>query len=88
VPDVWAYHGGGESSHDTWSRELVWWEGTLGFAALHWHRRDYAVACTIAVARAMTLALRRPRRAREVWRRLIHGTREFRRRAAAPAVSR
>jgi GT2 family glycosyltransferase len=79
LSDVWAYHGSGESSSDTWSRELAWWEGTLAFTARHWRTRSFAVAVAVAVARATTLGLRRPKRFAEVWRRLIGGTLRCRR---------
>ena len=87
VSEAWAYHGSGESSSDTWSRELAWWEGTLAFTARHWPTRAFAVALSVAVVRATTLSLRRPMRTVEVWRRLIGGTVRCRRLRGAPPVS-
>jgi GT2 family glycosyltransferase len=87
VSEVWAHHGSGESSSDTWSRELAWWEGTLAFTARHWRTRAFAIALSVAVVRATTLGLRRPKQFVEVWRRLIGGTLRCRRLRGSRPVS-
>lgn len=78
LPETWAVHESGSSSVDRWSRELVWWEGTLRFAALHWSGRAWRIGSIAGVLRCLLLAVRRPRETRTVWRRLVVGPRRLR----------
>jgi GT2 family glycosyltransferase len=84
-PDVWAHHASGESSGDRWRRELVWWEGTLRFACLHWSGGSWALGASAGAARAVTLALRHPSRSLDVVRRLVVDPVRRRRAARVPS---
>ncbi len=78
LPETWAVHEGGSSSADWWQRELVWWEGTLGFAALHWSARAWRIGAVAGVCRSVLLAAMRPSKVGETWRRLVTGPRRLR----------
>ncbi len=71
LPPTWAHHASGESSANRWGRELVWWEGTMRFAALHWTSSSFAAALAAASLRALALAVQQPPRAVEVVDRLV-----------------
>ncbi len=61
LPDPWALHDDGSTSSGWWDRELVWWEGTMRFAALNWSTPELVLASTAAALRCVQLAIRRPR---------------------------
>lgn len=71
VPDTWARHASGASSAGRWDRELVWWEGTMRFAALHWQTAAFGAGIVAAGVRAVTLSVRRPTATRSAMRRLV-----------------
>ena len=71
LPDRWAVHASGASSAGWWERELVWWEGTLRYAALWWSAAEWGVALTATLVRMVPLALARPRRFPELVHRLL-----------------
>lgn len=71
LPTTWARHADGSSSATSWDRELAWWEGTLRYAATSWRLAPWALTIPVAVARAGSLGLARPREAGDVWRRLV-----------------
>jgi N-acetylglucosaminyl-diphospho-decaprenol L-rhamnosyltransferase len=71
LPGAWAHHDSGGSSASWWDRELVWWQGTMTFAARWWTARAWSTALGAAVMRWAVLGLRRPRSAGRVWRALV-----------------
>lgn len=79
LPEVWAQHDSGGSSASWWDRELVWWQGTMRYAALWWPGPAWAAALAAAVARWAVLALRRPASAGRAWRALVSDARRARR---------
>ncbi len=73
LPVPWAEHASGASSAGWWDRELVWWEGTLRYAAKWWPRSAWLVARVATGMRLVPMALARPRRLRELVDRLVVG---------------
>jgi len=71
LPVSWADHGSGASSAGWWERELVWWEGTLRYAARWWTSAEWALARLAAAIRLIPMLAARPRRAREIIRRIV-----------------
>lgn len=61
LPDPWALHEDGSTSSGWWRRELVWWEGTMRFAALNWSTLGLVLASTAAALQCVQLVVRRPR---------------------------
>jgi GT2 family glycosyltransferase len=82
IPEPWASHLSGASSPTTWDRELVWWEGTMTFAARWWSAGALNVARTAAAFEWLQLAARRPRGARVAWNAMVRVRRSP---ASAPA---
>ena len=85
LPVPWAEHVSGASSAGWWERELVWWEGTLRYAALWWSSTQWAMAVAATVIRTIPMALARPKRACELADRLIRRPMTVRRNRARPA---
>ncbi len=71
LADEWAVHVGGSSSSSTTAREIVWWEGTLVYAARWWTTGSFVSGLGATVLRAAALSVRSPKRAVEIWRRLV-----------------
>lgn len=71
LPETWATHASGESSDGRWDRELVWWEGTMRFAAMHWSTPAFGSALLAAAVRAVVLAAQRAGSSMRVWKRLV-----------------
>jgi hypothetical protein len=67
LPERWAMHVSGASSASSLERELVWWQGTMQFAAKWWCRRDYTLARLAAILRAASLVVMHPREGRRIW---------------------
>jgi GT2 family glycosyltransferase len=78
LPTTWARHASGSSSATTWDRELVWWEGTLRYAATSWSPLAWGLALPVAMLRAASLGVTRPAMAGEAWRRIVVASREAR----------
>jgi GT2 family glycosyltransferase len=73
LPSQFARHQSGASSAGWWERELVWWNGTMQFAARWWRPWARVVAVGAAVTRWFGLALSRPMGAREAWQSVVRG---------------
>ena len=71
LPVPWATHRAGSSHRSEWRREVQWWRGTMIYAARWYEPRAWASAVGAAVVRAVTLAARRPGRARDAWRSVV-----------------
>jgi N-acetylglucosaminyl-diphospho-decaprenol L-rhamnosyltransferase len=84
LPVGWAEHASGASSAGWWERELVWWEGTLRYAALWWSRPAWAGARLATLLRVVPMLVARPRRAPEVLARLVLAPRRQRRSRRRP----
>jgi GT2 family glycosyltransferase len=67
LPGEWAAHAQGGSAASGFDRELTWWAGTMRFAGQWWSRPRWLGALIAAGARAIGLALQRPRSARRAW---------------------
>ena len=84
LPVAWAEHASGASSAGWWDRELVWWEGTLRYAALWWRGPAWAGARLATLLRVIPMFVARPRRAPEVVARLVAAPRRQRRAGRSP----
>jgi GT2 family glycosyltransferase len=71
LPEPWAVHEGGSSAGTPGRREILWWRGTMRFAAQWWDGRAWSVAVAAAAVRAVRLAVVNPRSARRAWRSLV-----------------
>lgn len=71
LPVHWADHAQGASSSGWWARELVWWEGTLRYAAHWWSGSAWAGARLATLLRIVPMIAARPKRAPEVLSRLV-----------------
>lgn len=71
LPDPWGTHVNGASSATVARREIVWWEGTLRFAARWWSGPRFALGWAAALVQATALAAGEPRMARQIVRRLL-----------------
>jgi GT2 family glycosyltransferase len=78
LPVAWAEHASHASSAGWWDRELVWWEGTLRYAALWWRPSAWGIARLATLLRIIPMILARPRRAPEILSRLVLGPRKDR----------
>lgn len=78
LPIMWAIHQNAGSFTSDWERELQWWRGTMTFGAKSWDDRTWRRARVITFFRWLSLAARRPRRARSAWQRLQTEPREIR----------
>lgn len=79
LPVPWAHHSSGASSAGWWNRELVWWEGTLRFAAQWWSPPAWTVARAATIIRIVPMVITRPRRGKEVIARLVRAPGRVRR---------
>ena len=86
LPVEWAHHASGASSSGWWDREVVWWEGTLRYAARWWSRTDWMVAQAAVILRLLPMLAARPSRAPELLALLIRGPRNVRRARCARSV--
>lgn len=73
LPVAWAEHVGGASAGSSVSRELLWWRGTLRYAAQWWRSRDWPAAILAGLAMALRLTLRSPCQAPEIVQELVAG---------------
>jgi GT2 family glycosyltransferase len=71
LPVAWAEHESGASSAGWWDRELVWWEGTLRYAARWWTPAAWWVARLATWLRMIPMVAIRPRGTAELVSRLI-----------------
>ncbi len=71
LPGHWATHGEGASSGDVVDRELLWWRGTLLFAATWWSPPSWWASLPAAALQALWLLSRAPRRGGEIGRALL-----------------
>lgn len=71
LPDPWADHAQGASSSGWWARELVWWEGTLRYAARWWSAPAWAAARIATALRMIPMMAAQPRRTPELLARLV-----------------
>lgn len=71
LPIHWADHTSYASSAGWWQRELVWWAGTLRYAAQWWSGPAWAVARFATVLRIIPMIVARPTKAPEVLRSLV-----------------
>ena len=79
LPVPWATHRAGSSHRSEWRREVQWWRGTMIYAARWYDPRAWTSAVGAAVVRAVTLAVRRPRRAGDAWQSMVAEPRRVRR---------
>lgn len=73
LPVHWADHAQGASSSGWWARELVWWEGTLRYAARWWSGPAWAGARLATLLRIIPMIAVEPKRMPEVFARLVAG---------------
>lgn len=71
LPEHWATHLGGASSAGWATRELVWWEGTMRYAARWWSFGAFAASLAAVLIRWLTLAVCHPGLAVESFRRIV-----------------
>jgi GT2 family glycosyltransferase len=71
LPVHWADHAQGASSSGWWVRELVWWEGTLRYAARWWSAPAWVGARVATGLRILPMIAAQPRRTPEVLARLV-----------------
>lgn len=71
LPGCWAHHVSGASSPVWADREVVWWEGTMRYAARWWTPARFSVALAGAVLQWMRVALDRPSDARVNFSRMV-----------------
>ena len=71
LPSQFARHQSGASSAGWWERELVWWNGTMQFAARWWRPWAWVSAVGAAVTRWFGLSLSRPSGTGEAWRSVV-----------------
>ena len=81
LPVHWADHAQGASSSGWWARELVWWEGTLRYAARWWSASAWAAGRLATVLRILPMIAAQPKRTPEVLARLVVGPGRHRRRS-------
>jgi GT2 family glycosyltransferase len=84
LPTPWAVHDEGASSASGWEREIQWWRGTMRNAARWWPTGAWRLGLLAAILRSATLAVRRPRRARQAWRAMVAEPRADRRAGTEP----
>lgn len=87
LPFEWGRHVGGQSSGSWQARELVWWEGTMQFAARWWSRPAFVLGMGAAAVRLLQLAVRSPSSAATNARRLLIAPVRARRRGRSTSVS-
>jgi N-acetylglucosaminyl-diphospho-decaprenol L-rhamnosyltransferase len=83
LPVEWAEHASGASSAGWWDRELVWWEGTLRYAARWWRPAAWRAAELATLVRILPMLARRPARSGDVISRLVLAPRSYRNKAGA-----
>lgn len=71
LPVPGGQHVGGGSAEGWMAREITWWEGTMRFAAVWWSQPAFALGIGAAAVRSASLALRSPRDASQVARRVL-----------------
>lgn len=71
LPRPWGRHVGGQSSAGWARRELVWWEGTMRFAARWWGSSAFVAGMAAAVLRCASLILLTRREVASSTRRMV-----------------
>jgi GT2 family glycosyltransferase len=73
IQGPFARHQSGASSAGWWERELVWWEGTMQFAARWWSGNARRAAVGAALVRWAGMTMARPSGGRRAWRAVVAG---------------
>jgi N-acetylglucosaminyl-diphospho-decaprenol L-rhamnosyltransferase len=71
LPIPWATHRWGTSTGDSITREILWWQGAMRFAARWYGPGSWASAIAAATLRSMSLSASNPRRCSEVFNSVV-----------------